>query len=99
MILPMEDVTVSILRRMFLIVLGVVSTFLALDCLFPQIWLWLRLPGGFLFEDLLSRTVLVRSLLFLLFLFFASVLIALGVENDSLPIHDQTSKSHYLIIS
>jgi len=73
---------VSIWRRVFFVVLGVLSTFLALDCLFPEIWLWLNFPGVSLFEAVRADSTLVRSLLFLAFLFIASVLIALGVEVD-----------------
>jgi len=72
----------SIWRRVLFVVFGIMSAFLALDSLFPEIWLWLRFPGGSIFEALRADSTLDRSILFLVFLFISSVLITLGVEVD-----------------
>jgi hypothetical protein len=72
----------SIWRRLLFVVSGVMLAFLALDSLFPEMWLWLRFPGGPLFEAVRAASSLVRSILFLSFLFISSVLITLGVEVD-----------------
>jgi hypothetical protein len=71
---------VSVLRRVLLVISGVVSAFLALDSLFPEMWLWLKFPGGQLFEAIRTTSILDRSLLFLSLLFISSVLITIGVE-------------------
>jgi hypothetical protein len=64
------------------VVSGVISAFLALDCLFPEIWLWLRFPGGSLFEALRAFSLMDRIILFISFLFISSMLITLGVDVD-----------------
>ena len=72
----------SIWKRVLFVVLGIMSAFLALDSLFPEMWLWLRFPGGALFESVRASSSLIRSILFLSFLFIASVLITFGVESN-----------------
>jgi hypothetical protein len=72
----------SIWTRALYLVLGIMMVFLALNSLFPEMWLWLRLPGVFLFEAVRAASSLVRCILFVGFLFISSVLITLGVESD-----------------
>jgi hypothetical protein len=69
-------------RRVPFLISGVMSAFLALDCLFPEMWLWLQFPGGSIFEAIRATSILVRGVLFLSLLFISSMLITLGVEAD-----------------
>ena len=73
---------VPIWRRVLFIFSGGMVAFLALNSLFPETWLWIGFPGVFIFEAIRAASILIRSILFIAFLFISSVLITLGAEGE-----------------
>jgi hypothetical protein len=56
--------------------------FLALCGLFPELWLLLRFPGGFVFKAIVDGSFLIRDILFIAFLFVSCVLVTFGVDLE-----------------